>query len=68
MRNVNEIREFKKRPKLKDLLNMMKGKNMKDPKVKEQMRNLILVLYDPESVVAEEDVKYNKLMQNFDRI
>lgn len=46
MRRIIEIRMIKKKPKLTDLLKMMKGKDLTDPKVKADFKNKILALYD----------------------
>ena len=69
MRRVIEIRMIKKKPKLTDLLKMMKGKDLSDPKVKADFKRKLLALYDESAQQeAEEDIKYDKLMANFDRI
>ena len=60
---------IKKKPKLNDLLKMMKGKDLSDPKVKADFKRKILALYDEnEQAPPDEDAKYDKLMANFDRI
>lgn len=48
MRRVIEIRIIKKKPKLTDVLKMMKGKNLSDPKVKEDFKRRLFALYDEE--------------------
>src|SRR5438067_1708782 len=69
MRRINEIRIIKRKPKLTDMLKMMKGKDLSDPKVKADFKRRLLALYDENEVQApEQDVKYDKLMGNFDRI
>ena len=69
MRRIIEIRMIKKKPKLTDLLRMMKGKDLSDPKVKNDFKRKILALYDESGQnEPEEDLKYDKLMANFDRI
>ena len=67
MRRIIEIRTDKMKPKLKDLLKMFEGKDLSNPKEKEALRRKILSLYS-ENKNEEEDIKYNKLMTNFDRI
>lgn len=46
MRRVIEIRLIKRKPKLTDMLKMMKGKDLSDPKVKAEFKRRILALYD----------------------
>lgn len=46
MRRINEIRMIKKKPKLTDMLKMMKDKDLSDPKVKEDFKRRLLALYD----------------------
>lgn len=69
MRRICEIRIIKKKPRLSDILRIMKSKDLSNPKVKEDFKNKILALYD-DSVKpqAEQDIKYEKLMSNFDRM
>ena len=48
---------------------MFKGKDLSNPKVKEDVKKRLLALYDEsEAVPNETDLKYEKLMSNFDRI
>ena len=69
MRRIIEIRMIKKKPKLNDILKMMKGKDLSDPKVKADFKRKIFALYDEnEQQKGEEDAKYDKLMANFDRV
>ena len=69
MRRIIEIRMIKKKPKLNDLLKMMKGRDLSDPKVKADFKRKILALYDEDHHgPPEEDAKYDKLMANFDRV
>jgi len=74
MRRVIEIRQQKMKPKLGDILKLfrgsLKGKSVKDdPKAKEELRNKLIALYDDSQADhQEDDVKYNRLMSNFDRI
>jgi hypothetical protein len=69
MRRINEIRMAKKKPRLTDILKQMKGKDLQDPKAKEDFKKKILALYDNEhQKVVEVDTKYEKLMGSFDRI
>ena len=69
MRRIIEIRIIKKKPRLTDILRIMKTRDLSNPKIKEDFKKKILALYDetvkPE---AEQDVKYEKLMSNFDRM
>lgn len=69
MRRIIEIRIIKKKPRLTDILRIMKTKDLSNPKTRDDFKNKILALYDetvkPE---AEQDVKYEKLMSNFDRM
>jgi hypothetical protein len=46
MRRIIEIRQIKRKPKLTDMLKMMKGKDLSDPKVKEDFKRRLLALYD----------------------
>lgn len=46
MRRVNEIRLIKRKPRLTDMLKMMKGKDLSDPKVKADFKRRLLALYD----------------------
>jgi hypothetical protein len=48
MRRINEIRMVKKKPRLTDILKTMKGKDITDPKAKEDLKKRILALYDNE--------------------
>ena len=69
MRRIIEIRLFKKRPKLSDIMKIMKRRDMTDPKVKEEFKRKILSLYDETSKNHDvDDPKYDKLMSNFDRL
>lgn len=49
MRRIIEIRILKKKPRLNNILKMLKGKDLKDPKVKEDFKRKILALYDEET-------------------
>jgi hypothetical protein len=46
MRRICEIRIIKKKPRLSDILRIMKQKDLSNPKVKEDFKNKILALYD----------------------
>mmetsp|Transcript_3429 Transcript_3429/g.2416 ORF Transcript_3429/g.2416 Transcript_3429/m.2416 type:complete len:95 (+) Transcript_3429:433-717(+) len=70
MRRIIEVRIQKKKPKLSDVLKIMKQKDLTNPKVREDFKKKFLALYDPESSknMKVEDVKYDKLKNTFDRI
>lgn len=63
---LTKIREQKRKPKLRDLLKLFKGKVQN----KEFILNKIVLLYANNSslIPVEEDKKFDKLMQLFDRI
>lgn len=65
MRRVLEIRIEKSKPKLSDLLKMFEGKDLSNPKEKEELRKKMIALYEEQD---KEDMKYTKLMISFDRI
>jgi hypothetical protein len=46
MRRIIEIRVLKKKPKLNDILKMIKDKDMTNPKVRDDIKRKILALYD----------------------
>jgi len=64
------VRIQKKKPKLSDVLKIMREKDLSNPKVREDFKKKFLALYDPEMQknVKVEDVKYDKLKNTFDRI
>jgi hypothetical protein len=69
MRRIIEIRIIKKKPRLTDILRIMKTKDLSNPKTKEDFKRKILALYDDDvKPEPEQDVKYEKLMSNFDRM
>ena len=69
MRIVIEIRERKKKPKLKDFIQLYKTKKS-IPGSKEEFQKKFYMLYSTENRENEagEDEKFDKLMGNFDRI
>lgn len=70
-RRIIEVRMMKKKPKLSDIMKLMKQKDLSNPKTREDFKKKILSLYDDESQKKNdrvEDPKYDKLMSNFDRI
>jgi hypothetical protein len=46
MRRIIEIRIIKKKPRLTDILRIMKTKDLSNPKTKEDFKRKILALYD----------------------
>jgi hypothetical protein len=46
MRRINEIRQVKKKPKFTDMLKAMRGKDLKDPKIREDLKKRLLAFYD----------------------
>ena len=69
MRRIIEIRVLKKKPRLGDILKMIKGKDLSNPKVKEDFKRKIFALYDENPHEHHvEDPKYERLMSNFDRM
>lgn len=67
MRRVLEIRLEKLKPKFSDLLKMFEGKDLSNPKDKEALKRKIYAMYE-EQEGKEENSKYTKLMDFFDRI
>ena len=68
MRRILEIRLERQKPKLNDLLKMFEGRDLNDPKDKEALRKKMLSLYEEQEGKNEENHKYIKLMDCFDRI
>ena len=68
MNIVIQIRERKRRPKLSDFMAVYKTKK-DEPNAKELFQKKFMMLYSGESVESkEEDEKYNKLAETFQRI
>ena len=63
---LTKVREQKRKPKLGDLLKLFKGKSAN----KEIILNKIVLLYSKDNslIAAEEDKKFDKLMQLVDRL
>ena len=69
MRRLIEIRIQKKKPKLSDILKLMKQRNLTNPKVRDDFKKRFLALYEDDNKHQKiEDPKYEKLKQTFDRI
>jgi hypothetical protein len=69
MRIVIEIRERKKKPKLKDFIQLYKTKkNIKGSKEEFQKKFKLLYSLEADENEVGEDEKFDKLMGNFDRI
>lgn len=68
MRRVIEIREEKKKPKLSDLLKMFEGKNLSDPKVRDQLKKKLYALYEEtDEVKANQFSTLNKLLEQIQK-
>jgi len=69
-RRIIEIRILKRKPKLSDILKLMKMRDMTNPKVREEFKRKLLNLYDENNNKHEkmEDKNYDRLMSNFDRL
>jgi len=69
-RRIIELRVLKRKPKLADILRLMKMRDMTNPKVREEFKRKLLNLYDEGSQKNEkmEDKNYDRLMGNFDRL
>jgi hypothetical protein len=71
MRIIIDIRERKRKPKLKDFIGKYKEKlNSTDDQrgAKEEFQRKFKLLYGGGNDENTEDVKFNKLMSNFDRV
>ena len=69
MRIIIDIRDRKKKPKLKDFLQLYRTKK-NTAGSKEEYRKKFYLLYGTQKNEADvqEDVKYDKLMNNLDRV
>jgi hypothetical protein len=74
MRIIIDIRERKRKPKLKDFIQIYRNKlsaidNLDErSEVKKDFQNKFKTLYGGHVDENQEDVKFNRVMSNFDRI
>lgn len=71
MRVIIDIRERRRKPKLRDFIQKYKEKLAETPDkrgAKEEFQRKFKLLYGGGSDENTEDVKFNKLMSNFDRV
>jgi polyhydroxyalkanoate synthesis regulator phasin len=71
MRRLGEIRALKSKPSLKDMImESLKKKNQKDEKVRQQIKKKVLEMYEVQAaaVLEDDDIWYNRIIANIDRL